>query len=163
MINKLMDGLQQQQASKQWELCSSVQQMQTGARQDSCWAAASPPTRAIIRWASSWTATWWVSVGPCAVAAGWPCGCPLGSAIFRELFQHFVFFLRGWMEMSLSEEKKQRFWELLASHPKNEQQKSREVAEARGPKAAEERHKTPPSLTYRPTRQSPRQHQSHEF
>ena len=46
-----MDGLQQQQASKQWELCSSVQQMQTGARQDSCWAAASPPTRAIIRWA----------------------------------------------------------------------------------------------------------------
>ena len=29
------------------------------------------------------------------------------------------------MEMSLSEEKKQRFWELLASHPKNEQQKTR--------------------------------------
>ena len=38
-----------------------------------------------------------------------------------------VFFLRGWMEMSLSEEKKQRFWELLASHPKNEQQKSARV------------------------------------
>jgi len=31
------------------------------------------------------------------------------------------------MEMSLSEEKKQRFWELLASHPKNEQQKSARV------------------------------------
>jgi len=65
----------------------------------------------------------------------WPVRCccwlalwlSFGLGNFSGTISAFCFFLRGWMEMSLSEEKKQRFWELLASHPKNEQQKSARV------------------------------------